>query len=274
MHLSQLSIYPIKSSAGIDLNRALLRYSGLAFDRRFVLANSRNRFITARTHPRLLLVQAALCPQGLYLTAPGLQPLVVEYAALQSDYSEVTVWGDQIDAQRSPPGYNEWFTALLQEECQLLFFGEQSRRRVASHPEHPLGFADGYPLLLISEASLADLDQRCRSTVVMAQMRPNLVVSGCPAYAEDSWKRIRIGDLELELVSPCSRCVLTTVDPRSGTRDPLKEPLSVLKQYRRGADGQAYFGQNLIALNEGILNLDDPVEVLETRAPAAFIPPR
>ena len=271
MQLSQLTVYPIKSTAGIKLDRAALRHSGLAFDRRFVLSDSRGKFITARTHPRLLQIHSALCPEGLLLTAPEQPALLVEYAALLADYNPVTVWGDAISAQRSPEQYNRWFSELLDQDCELLFFGEHSARQVSTHPEHPVGFADGYPLLLISEASLADLNTRCTTPVVMDQMRPNLVVSGCEAYAEDSWKRIRIGNIELELVSACSRCVLTTVDPVSATRHPFKEPFSVLKQYRRSTNGQVYFGQNLIALNEGVLNLNDPVEVLETQTPESYL---
>ncbi len=270
MHLSQLTLYPIKSTAGIKLDRALLRHSGLAFDRRFVVSDSKGKFITARTHPRLLTVHSALSPEGLWLTAPDQPALLIEYAALQSEYGSVSVWGDIIQAQRSPAQYNLWFSELLGLECELLFFGDQSQRQVSTHPEQPVGFADGYPLLLISEASLNDLNNRCSTPVAMDQMRPNLVVSGCDAYAEDSWKRIRIGTLELELVSPCSRCVLTTVDPVTATRHPLKEPFSILKKYRRGSDGQVYFGQNLIALNEGTLSLNDPVEILETRIPEQY----
>ncbi|MCV6610946.1 MAG: MOSC domain-containing protein [Amphritea sp.] len=270
MQLSQLTVYPIKSTAGIQLDRALLRYAGLAFDRRFVLSDSRGKFITARTHPRLLQIRSALCPEGLWLTAPDQPALQVEYKALRSDYNPVSVWGENISAQRSPEACNQWFSEFLGQPCELLFFGEQSERQVATHPDHPVGFADGYPLLLISEASLSDLNSRCTSPVMMDQMRPNLVVSGCEAFAEDSWKRIRIGTIELELVSPCSRCVLTTVNPVTATRHPLKEPFSILKQYRRGADGQVYFGQNLIALNEGVLNLNDPVEILEIQDPEQY----
>lgn len=265
MKLTQLTVYPIKSTAGIQLSHAHVRHAGLAFDRRFVVSDMNGKFITARTHPRLLQVQAALSPEGLYLTAPQMPAISIEYSDLADSYRPVSVWADSVQAQSGPAHYDQWFSQLLDQPCCLLFFGEQSARQVSSHPQHPVGFADGYPLLLTSEASLADLNQRCQSPVEMAQMRPNIVVTGCQPYAEDQWQRIRIGSVEFELVSPCSRCILTTVSPETYLRDPLKEPFSTLKTYRKGDDGQVYFGQNMIPLTEGLLRQGDPVEVLATR---------
>ncbi|MDO6562189.1 MOSC domain-containing protein [Amphritea sp. 1_MG-2023] len=268
--LSAITVYPIKSTAPVSLSRSSVTATGLAFDRQLVLCNEQGKFLTARTHPQLLTVKTALLPGGLMISAPGVEPLTLEYAALSQQYDEINVWHDQIRARYCGESAQRWFEALMQQPCKLYLFGEQSERAVSDKPAHQVAFADGYPLLLISQASLDDLNQRCQSTVLMQQMRPNLVIEHCEAYAEDSWKRIRVGEVEFEIVKPCGRCILTTTDPTTLQRNPDREPLSVLKKYRKGRDGEAHFGQNLIALNHGIISLDDPIEILETAAPERY----
>ncbi|WP_164549065.1 MOSC domain-containing protein [Amphritea opalescens] len=269
-HLCAITIYPIKSTAPINLSRSAVTATGLAFDRQLVLCNDQGKFLTARTHPALLAVKSALLPNGLLISAPGVEPLRLDYSQLGSQYDEINVWKDQIHARNGGAQAQQWFTDYLQQPCKLYLFDQQSDRPVSGHPDHQVAFADGYPLLLISQASLADLNQRCQSTVLMEQMRPNLVIDQCDTYAEDSWKRIRLGDVEFEVVKPCGRCILTTTDPTTLTRNPGREPLSVLKRYRKGSDGEAHFGQNLIALNSGIVSLNDPLEILETREPEHY----
>ena len=125
-----------------------------------------------------------------------------------------------------------------------------------------MAFADGYPLLLIGQASLEDLSQRVGRPLEMLRFRPNLVIEGCEAYAEDGWKRLRIGDLEFRVVKPCSRCIMTTVDPQTGERDADREPFATLQKYRSEADG-AMFGQNLVNDGNGRLEVGMPVTILE-----------
>lgn len=261
-HLSELHIYPLKSTAGISLSRSAISEYGLAFDRQFVLSDGRGKFITARTKPALLKIAATLTPGGMILTAPGMSPLEVSYAEFSANYHPVTIWGDEVSAQHCGNSYDRWFAEYLQQDCQLLFFGDRSQRLTAIGNK-PVAFADGFPLLLISQASLDDLNNRCQSTITATNMRPNIVVSSTEAYAEDHWKRIRIGSVEFAVVKPCGRCILTTVDAKTTERNALREPLSVLKQYRKGSDGEAHFGQNLIPLSSGVIELNDRVEVLE-----------
>jgi uncharacterized protein YcbX len=125
-----------------------------------------------------------------------------------------------------------------------------------------VSFADGFPLLLISEASLADLNGRLETPVSMRRFRPNLVVDGERAYAEDQWRRIRVGDVEFEGAKNCSRCVFTTIDPDTGVKDPTREPLRTLGGYRRKPQGGVYFGQNLIPRSGGAIHVGDRVEIL------------
>jgi len=267
--VSQLSIYPIKSTAGIHLNRVFVEEYGLAFDRRFVVADLSGKQITARTHPKLAQVHSALTARGLQLRAPEMASLNIIYADFSDDYRAVNIWKDEVQGQHCHDDYDTWFSHYLGEPCQLLFFGEQSSRLVKQR-DTQVAFADGYPLLLISEASLEDLNLRSTLTHSMTQFRPNLVVKNTEAFAEDGWKRFRIGDVEFEVQNGCSRCIFTTLDQSSGEFHPTKEPLTTLAEYRKGDDGNVYFGQNVVALNSGTISIYDPVEVLETKTPEHY----
>ncbi len=260
--LSSLHIYPVKSTAGIALSRAFVERAGLAFDRRFVLADRDGRFLTARKHPRLLQVRATPTLDGLVLSATGCSDLRLRYEAFPSEYRTISVWDDEIEGQHCSDAADRWFSDWLGLECNLRYFGTHSRRQTDRAPVSPVAFADGYPLLLIGEASLADLNARLPTPVSMAQFRPNLVIAGSDAFAEDNWRRIRIGSLELERVKPCARCVLTTIDPATAQRHPRQEPLRTLSGYRRDSDGQVNFGQNLVPLGEGVLEVGMEVEIL------------
>lgn len=218
----------------------------------------------------MLKVQVSLLHDGIDISTPGAGGLIFSYTSLEGRYDSISVWKDQIEAAYCGEAAERWFSHLLQQPCKLYFFGSQSHRPVADNPENQIAFADGYPLLLISQASLSELNQRCKSTVVMDQMRPNLVVENTVAYAEDSWKRIRIGTVEFKVAKPCGRCILTTTNPDTLERNPDREPLSVLKKYRKGSDGEAHFGQNLIALNHGIISQSDKVEILEICEPEIY----
>ncbi|WP_448213214.1 MOSC N-terminal beta barrel domain-containing protein [Colwellia sp. MEBiC06753] len=270
VQLQQISIYPIKSTAGINLSSSWVERIGLPYDRRFVLSDANGQFITARTLPKLCLIQANLTPHGLMLTAPDMPLLEIRYDQCTSDYQAVTVWQDQILAQRCHATVDLWFSQFVGKTCQLLFFGEQSSRQVKNSTA-PLAFADGYPLLLISQSSLDNLNSRLASPVSMRQFRPNLVVSGCDAFAEDSWRHIRIGEVEFELTKPCSRCIFTTVNPDTGDKHHQQQPLATLKEYRQVEKGDVMFGQNLVPLNKGQVRLGDTVTIIDTQSPPSFI---
>jgi len=268
--LIEINVYPIKSSKGIGLSNAWVDDLGLAFDRRFVLTDSNGQFITARTHPTICLISASITPYGLLLTAPDMPVLNISYAKFTHEYRQVTVWKDTIAGQYCAPEYDTWFSQYLGKPCQLVFFGEQSSRRVKNRMNQ-VAFADGYPLLLISEASLADLNGRMSNhQVSMAQFRPNIVINNTEPFEEDTWKHIRIGEVEFEVVKPCSRCIFTTIDPSNAEKHAKQEPLATLKKYRQVESGDVMFGQNLVALNQGQIHLGDSVTVLSTQSPPAF----
>ncbi len=259
--LTELNLYPIKSAAGLSIEQAYVTFEGLLEDRRFMLAKPDGRFISARTHPRLQRVTVSSVAAGLDAQYEQ-HRLAIRYSEFLEQPVKATVWDDTFSAVSTHPHYDTWFSKLLGEPVQLIWLGERSNRyRASLHTA--VSFADGYPLLLVSEASLSDLNLRANAKLVMSQFRPNLVVSAKRAFEEDGWRRIRIGEVEFIVAKPCSRCVMTTIE--SGTEDfnHLKEPLATLLRYRYDRDGDVYFGQNLIAVNEGTVRCGDDIEILE-----------
>lgn len=277
--VSNLYIYPIKSTMGISLPQANIDELGLAFDRRFVISDNSGQFITARTEPTLCLVTTVLTAAGMELSAPNMTTLVLSYQEFSNQYQNVIVWDDEIAAQLCSTEANSWFSEYLQRPCQLLYFGEASTREkgLKTDKARKLAFADGYPLLLISQASLDDLNQRLladnQKTVSMAQFRPNIVVDNCLPFAEDGWQYIRIGDMEFKVSKPCERCIFTTVNPENGIKDAQQQPLSTLKTYRQTSNGEVLFGQNLIPLTTGRIKQGDTLTVNKSQQPPSFTQP-
>jgi len=269
--LKDIHVYPIKSTAGIALSTSWVDNIGLPFDRRFVVSDPSGQFITARTEPKLCLIQANITDTGLVITAPDMPVLTIDFSQCLAQYQDVTVWKDRISAQRCAEHIDLWFSQYLQKNCQLMFFGEASSRKV-SKSNNPVAFADGYPLLLISQASLDDLNSRLTPPVTMDHFRPNIVIQDCDPFEEDNWKHIRIGEVEFELTKPCSRCIFTTVNPITGDKHPQMEPLKTLKGYRQVLSGDVMFGQNLIPLNKGQIKTGDTLTVMRIGQSPQFLP--
>ncbi|MFB1014403.1 MAG: YcbX family protein [Alteromonadaceae bacterium] len=277
LQLSQISVYPIKSTAGIELSNSWVDELGLSFDRRFVLSDDKGQFITARTEPTLCLIQANLTATGLILTAPDMPTLVINTQEFTNTYQSVMVWQDKIKALQGSNDHHQWFSHYLKRPCQLLHFDKFSTREIPSDSNrtNQLAFADGYPLLLISQASLADLNSRCPTTISMRQFRPNLVVENCDAFAEDTWSHIRIGEVMFEVTKPCTRCIFTTINPDTAEKHKDQEPITSLKNYRQAADGELkgeiLFGQNLTPLNQGQIKLTDTVTIIKKKSAPNFL---
>ena len=263
MKLSNLYLYPIKSTAPLPMQDALAEPRGLRHDRRWMVVDAEGRFLTGRQLPRLTLVRALPDGKGLELEAPGMPPVSVEFPSGLASVP-VSVWKSEVAARPVEAGVDEWLSAFLRRPARLVHMDEDVVRPMVdaqAQPGDEVSFADAFPLLLISRAALQALNARLAKPVSMLQFRPNLVVDGVPAHAEDGWRRIRIGEVEFEVAKPCVRCVFTTVDPSRGERDPDGEPLRTLTGYRRSADGVT-FGQNLIPRSYGQIRMGDKVEVL------------
>lgn len=267
--ISSLTRYPIKSAAGIDVSEARLDDFGLWMDRRWMLIDPTGRFITQRQLPRLALLQTALAEDGtLQLRYGDHEPLTVPIPGPGAPTCEAEVWGDRCEARLANVAHHQWLRDALGVACRLAFMPESTRRPVTtssstyvdlSDDGARVSFSDGYPLLLISEASLEDLNRRLDAPVPMNRFRPNIVVRGCAPYAEDDWRRIRVGELEFDVVKPCSRCSITTTDQADATRG--AEPLRTLATYRKVGQ-KVMFGQNMIHRGAGVVRVGDAIEVL------------
>ena len=263
MHLSGLYVYPIKSAAGIPLAESGIDDRGLRYDRRWMLVDDSGRFISQRGLPRLALVRVALEPEGLLVEAPGMPPLTVPYE-VQGGLSEAEVWGDRVGVVPVGGYTDEWFTGFLGARCSLVQLPQASIRPV--DPEYggagdTVGLADGFPFLLVSEASLEDLNSRLTEPLPMNRFRPNLVVGGSEPFAEDGWESVTIGEVRFRVAKPCSRCKITTVEQSTGVVAGA-EPLRTLAEYRksdRKSGGKVLFGQNLIHDRTGRLRVGDRV---------------
>ncbi|MBV9024220.1 MAG: MOSC domain-containing protein [Streptomycetaceae bacterium] len=269
--LKELHIYPVKSVAGSAPGETVVEPWGLAGDRRWMLVDKDSRFLTQRQWPRMTLIRAELLAHGaIRVAAPGMQPLDVAVPEPCATTS-VHIWRDEVQAVAAAPEAAEWFGTFLGTRVTLIHLDDPARRRPVDPgyalPGEMVTFADGYPLLLTSAASLDSLnslivqgDHPHESPLPMNRFRPNVVVEGTQAWAEDGWRRIVIGEVRFRIAKPCSRCVITTTDQHTAGRG--KEPLVTLARHRR-FDGGLIFGQNLIPENRGTLRVGDAFTILE-----------
>jgi uncharacterized protein YcbX len=261
--VSNLTYYPIKACRGVEVPESCVERMGLEHDRRMMVVTPDGKFLTQREYPRLALVTAKLHSGTLELTAPDHDSIQLGLRSSGTSWP-VTIWKSKgVHAIDQGEEAAAWFSDWLGTSVRLVHFADGYRRllneQYAVNPDDHTGFADGYPVLLISEESLQDLNSRLETPLPMNRFRPNLVVKGGEPFAEDTWNRIRIGDVELAVVKPCARCEVTTFDKETLERS--KEPLKTLGKYRKHRLG-AIFGQNVIPLNEGRIRLGMSVEVL------------
>jgi uncharacterized protein YcbX len=270
--VSDLYRYPVKSCRGERLPAAPVEPWGLAGDRRWMIVDRAGEVVTAREHPRLVLVLPV--PQGdaIRLTGPGLPELAVRVP--QGDgLVPVTVWQSTLLAAPAGEAADAWFSKVIGEPVRLVYLDDPMRRRpnpAYSRDSDRVTFADGYPLLLTTEGSLGELNdliaagpRAAEGPLPMRRFRPNVVVAGAAPWAEDRWRLVRIGDIVFRAVKGCDRCVLTTIDPDTAAKG--KEPIATLARYRRW-DGKVWFGTNLIPdtpQRGGAIRVGDPVQVLD-----------
>jgi uncharacterized protein YcbX len=268
--LASIHIYPLKSCAPLPLEQALVQTRGLASDRRWMIVDANDKFLTGRQQPRLTLVRALPDGAAIELSAPGMPPLRLEPPPRDGARIDSEVWGAPVRPLLANATAHAWISAFLGTPCRVVHMDEDCVRPLKAKYDGKYGidgdevsFADGFPLLLISQGALDALNARLAAPVPMLRFRPNLVVAGTAAHAEDGWKRIRVGAVDFEVAKPCIRCVFTTVDFERGAFDPSGEPLRTLIRYRRGDDASGVrFGQNLIPRGHGTIRAGDPVEVL------------
>jgi uncharacterized protein YcbX len=258
--LSGLYVYPIKSCAGISLESAALDPTGLRHDRRWMLVDETGEFMSQRAHPRMALISTRLSDELLVASAPGMPDLEIPLRLENEDLIDVCVFGDTNLGARVGKDADRWFGEFLTFPCRLVYKPDDDPRLVDSlyaASGDQVGFADGFAFLLISEASLEDLNDRLEDPLPMNRFRPNFVIRGCDPYAEDGWSRLRVGDVPFRVAEACPRCAITTVDQGTGIR--AKEPLRTLATYRKFG-GEVFFGRNLIHDAPGTVRVGDPIE--------------
>jgi uncharacterized protein YcbX len=270
--LSALHIYPVKSLRGLAMPAAVVEPWGLTADRRWMLVDAeRAKAVTQREQPRLALLAAEpVGGGGLRLTGPGLPALDVEVPGTGA-LETVRLFSDDIEVVPAGRAADDWFSGYLGRPVRLMHLDDPAVRRPVepdyARPGDTVSLADGYPLLVTTTASLAALnaliadgERAAEGPLPMNRFRPNAVVDGTEAWAEDGWRRVRIGEVTFRVPKPCGRCVVTTTDQDSGGRG--KEPLHTLGKYRK-IGGSLVFGQNLIPEHPGTLRVGDPLTIVE-----------
>jgi uncharacterized protein YcbX len=260
----------MKAARAVDLDESLVEPWGLAGDRRWLLVDENGRFVCQREEPSLARVVVTYGPAAgtISVSADGRPGHRVAAPAAGAPLLKVTVWSSVVLAAAAGPAADTWFSAYLGRPVRLVYLDDPTRRPV--DPDYGrdgdvVSFADGYPLLLTSTGSLGELGRWLAEDgelpVPMTRFRPSAVVTGAPPWAEDHWRRIRIGAVPFRVVKPCGRCLVTTTDQITGERG--SQPLKMLGQRRRFGQ-QLVFGQNMIPDTGGVIRVGDPVEILET----------
>ncbi|WP_041741151.1 MOSC domain-containing protein [Collimonas fungivorans] len=275
--ITTLTLYPIKSCAGIALQAATVTAAGLshlhAHDREWMVIDSDGQFLSQRSHPAMALIAPALQDGAMTVQAPGMPPLLVPTAPLdraQAASLEVTVWDDHLSAHDCGDDAAAWFSRVLGQPCRLVRF-DPAARRLASKKwtldaDAPTRFADGYPMLLISQGSLDDLNRKLqaqgRTPLPMNRFRPNIVIDGVDAFEEDFLETLRAGPICLQPVKPCTRCPMPAIDQASGEIGP--DPMDILLTYRANprVEGAVTFGVNMIVRegNGAVLRIGQDIE--------------
>ncbi len=262
--LSQIYIYPVKSLAGIRVERWPVDHNGLAYDRKWMLIDEKNKFLSQRRLPKMALIKPQIEKECLIVSAPDQNDLAIPLQNDSGDDIETDIWNDRCLAKTVSTEADAWFSRFLSTPCRLVYLPDNRRRQVDQHyalPSDQTAFSDGFPFLVVSENSLNELNRNFAHPLEMTRFRPNLVVTDCEAYAEDGWRLIAVNGIEFRLPKPCSRCAIPCVDPDSAVIG--KEPLATLNRLRKW-EKQVYFGQNALHNKSGELAIGHAVDILET----------
>lgn len=262
LRVAGLFFYPIKSCGGIAVETAEVDAFGIRNDRRWMVVDENGRFLTQRTVSLLATIRPEVCDGRLSLRAEGWEPLVVEACPQTAAAERVTVWRDTVDALPIGEEADAWLTSVLGRPARLVWMPHSTVRPPKRDPAGVaprISFADAYSFLVLSRESLDALNARLATPLPMNRFRPNIVVEGAGPFAEDGWKVIRIGGIELDAAGPCARCATTTTDQRTGARG--LEPLQTLATFRREGS-EVLFGQNANHRGRGTIGIGDPVEIL------------
>jgi uncharacterized protein YcbX len=259
--LNDIFIYPVKSLAGIRVENWEVVETGLKYDRQWMLIDENVQFLSQRRLPKMALIQTQLTDSELILSAPNFADFHLPLESKGGAIIQSTVWEDCCDATHVSNAADAWLSAVLEISCQLVYLPIETKRGVDLNyaiENDRVAFSDGFSFLIVSENSLNALNAELENSIEMARFRPNLVISGCDAYAEDFWREIKIGDIDFRLPKPCSRCSVPAINPQ--TAEVTKEPLTTLSRLRKWQN-KIYFGQNALHNSVGNLKIGQGVEI-------------
>lgn len=278
MKVTEINIYPVKSLGGISLEEATVEKRGLQYDRRWMLTDTDGEFFTQREFPKMATLSLEINANSLSISNSENEKIEVPFDFEKSKMQKIRVWQSVCEALILPENVNQWLSDCLETKCQMVYMPDESEREINQlfrQNNEIVSFADGYPFMLIGEDSLNNLNKKLETALPMNRFRPNIVVSGSEAFAEDHWKKIQVGETVFRSTKPCARCVITTIEQSEGEFDG-KEPLKTLATYRKATDvfpdelevldldkNYVLFGQNLVAENfGGKIKVGDEVEVI------------
>lgn len=274
MKVESLHIYPVKGCRAVDVTEAALERRGLAHDRRWMIVDENHKFVTQREVPAMAAIETAIAGDMLALGLNG-SAIGVDFPSTHAPRHTVTIWKQQVEAYSAGASADKWISQALGFRAHLVWQGGLPRNIASAQasPDTPTSFADDFPVLVALAESLADLNTRMPYPLPMNRFRPNIVVSGAPAWSEDTWRKISIRGTVIDLPKPCLRCVVTATDQQQGIRGDDNEPLKTLKTFRLmrepGMTG-VVFGQNGIPESTGVVHLGDTVDIAESKPAPAF----
>ncbi|MBQ0721892.1 MAG: MOSC domain-containing protein [Gammaproteobacteria bacterium] len=260
LSVSQLFLHPLKSAAALEVASLEFDQRGPKFDRQWMVVDQAGKFVTQRHHAKMCLIQPHMDGTNLSLTAPSMSLLSVPQPRQSRS---VAIWQDLVTAGDCGDLAATWLSDYLGFTCRLVVVINDTQRQVDTDyalANETVGFADGFPVLLVSQASLDEFNSHLDEPIQMQRFRPNIVIDGCAAYAEDDWQRLSIGGLELTLVKPCSRCIMPSIDPATGHKQ-LQVNAALMATRRR--DRETFFGQNAVHRGVGSVLVGQAVELLE-----------
>jgi uncharacterized protein YcbX len=270
--VSELFIYPIKSLGGISVPSATLTFMGFQYDRRWMLVDMNNRFLSQRELPKMALLQVEITHTGLrvFHKLDANSSINIPFSTSPSKNIVVEIFEDHCEAVFASKSADEWFSEMLSVKCRLVFIPDSSIRFVDKNyatNDEITGFADAFPFLIIGQSSLDDLNQRLENPLPVNRFRPNIVFAGGKPYEEDVMNHFVINELNFYGVKPCARCVIPTINQENGHQS--KEPLQTLATFRK-KNNKIYFGQNLLAEGRGVVAVGDTIKVIKRKTSMDF----
>lgn len=258
--VTQIISYPVKSLPGILLGESTVEQRGLKYDRRWMLIDKNNTFITQRLFPEMIYINIKIENDRLVFShvTKKISKLSISLTSFPKEEITVKIWDDFCLAKKYNTKISNWFSEALNTNCSLVYMPDSTERKTSRkyfNESKNVSFADGYPFLIVGEESVNLLNNKLKKVVPISNFRPNIVFSGGKAHDEDKWKNIIIGDINFTVVKPCARCVITTIDSNANKN---KEPLATLNSYRN-VNNKILFGQNAVAHNTGKIKLGDSI---------------